>query len=204
MVRVGMDSFELLTESTIEVAGRQYVPTPQRMTQNYFGVPKGSTVKPIRDSEYVLNGVKQKCRIYEVVVDKDNSRRLTRFYIAANGDPIILRQETTATDKDGQKMFEITADVVAIDMPLKVLANTIPCAYLRTVQESGDKQIITIEAYSEAVPGGVVSQSIKIRNSGGKMLERQTAELIDYGLGEMVKSTSIPLRNRVFRRRTRK
>ena len=78
-----------------------------------------------------------------------------------------------------------------------------PCSYLRTVQETADKRIITIEAYCKAVPGGVVKQSVKVLDKSGRMLERDTAELIDYGRVS-VKPTSGQLIPRVFRRRPRK
>ncbi len=94
----------------------------------------------------------------------------------------MLRQNTIATSRDGQRLFQIDVDVLAQNMPLKIMADTMPCAYLRTVQVTGDKKVVTVEAYSQAVPGGVVSQSVKVLDRKGRLLERQTAELIDYGL----------------------
>ncbi len=182
LTKVNDHDFEILTESSIEVAGQKYVPAPQMSTRDYFGVPEAASPKKVRQTDYVLNGLRTKCEVYEVVVLTANSKRVTHFHVPDDGSGLVLRQNTIATSRDGQRLFQIDVDVLAQNMPLKIMADTMPCAYLRTVQVTGDKKVVTVEAYSQAVPGGVVSQSVKVLDRKGRLLERQTAELIDYGL----------------------
>ncbi len=199
LMKVSEYDFQIKTESSIEVAGQKYVPAPKTTTRDYFGVPKAAPLKKVRLTDFILNGLKTKCELHEVAVVTDNSKRVTSFHIPLNGSGLVLRQNTLATSKDGTQLFQIDVDVLAQNMPLKVMADTMPCAYVRTVQVTADKQIVTMEAYSQAVPGGVVNQSVKVLDLKGQLVERQTIELIDYGL--VVGNAEGQPRGRIFRLR---
>ncbi len=199
LMKVSEYDFQIKTESSIEVAGQKYVPAPKTTTRDYFGVPKAAPLKKVRLTDFILNGLKTKCELHEVAVVTDNSKRVTSFHIPLNGSGLVLRQNTLATSKDGTQLFQIDVDVLAQNMPLKVMADTMPCAYVRTVQVTADKKIVTMEAYSQAVPGGVVNQSVKVLDLKGQLVERQTIELIDYGL--VVGNAEGQPRGRIFRLR---
>ncbi len=200
---VTANDFELNTETTIEVAGQRYVSQPQKSRRDFFGVPKTAKIKQVRETDLILNGLKTKCQIWEAVVNTNAARRVTRFHIPKSGPALIMQQNSVATGASSeQRLFEIDVKVLAVDMPHRVLANVLPCSVIRTVQQTKDKRIITLEAYSEAVPGGFVHQTMKMLDNDGRLLERQTAELVDYGRPQAAApANNTGLRSRLQRRR---
>jgi hypothetical protein len=113
-----------------------------------------------------------------------------------------LRSETKVVDGEGKPVGPTTVStVVAVDMPFKVLAETKMAWHLKTIKHAGNRTEITLEVYCPDIPGGLVAHTSKTLDETGKVIERSTLELIDYGIGDgTIQNSSARRRPGLFRR----
>ena len=96
--------------------------------------------------------------------------------------PYILRRQSKTTDAGGTNVLsETLSEVVALDMPQRVLADIKNVACIKTVQKTPKGSVTTLAMSSPEVPGGVVSQTTKETDSTGRLVRRSTLELLNYG-----------------------
>jgi hypothetical protein len=67
-------------------------------------------------------------------------------------------------------------------MPFRVLAEVKTAACIKSVQTSGRGTITSLAMTSADVPGGVVYQTSKETDPGGRIVRRSTLELVDFSL----------------------
>ena len=73
-------------------------------------------------------------------------------------------------------------DVVALNMPWKVLEEMKNVASVKTVQKHGKGSVTTLSMTSPDVPGGVVYHTSKEINAAGRLTRRSVLELKSFGL----------------------
>ena len=82
--------------------------------------------------------------------------------------------------------METVVEVLAVDMPYRVLTQVKPAAFVRTVQtQRGAVLVSTIEIHCVDVPGAVVAHSSHEFDANGRIIRRSVLELVDY---EVVRS----------------
>jgi hypothetical protein len=97
-------------------------------------------------------------------------------------EPYVLKRETAVFKSDGSTLEDpqTTAEVIALDMPYKVLHEIKSTAYERTIQRSTRGTNVTFDVTCVDVPGGIVARTSKELDAQGRMLRRSTLELVDY------------------------
>jgi hypothetical protein len=93
--------------------------------------------------------------------------------------PFILKSETIWTDKTGKKTTA-TVEVLAVEMPHRVLSEIKPSAHIKTVHNQGQFTTVTLEVSCLDVPGYIVAHTAKKVGPEGQLTERSTLELLDY------------------------
>ncbi len=78
-------------------------------------------------------------------------------------------------------LSETLSEVVALDMPQRVLAVLKNVACIKTVQKTPKGAVTTLAMSSPDVPGGVVYQTTKETDQAGHLLRRSTLDLVNYG-----------------------
>ena len=78
-------------------------------------------------------------------------------------------------------MSETLSEVVALDMPQRVLSEIKNVACIKTVQKTPRGSVTTLAMSSGDVPGGVVYQTAKEADTTGRLARRSTLELLNYG-----------------------
>ena len=82
--------------------------------------------------------------------------------------------------------YHSVVEVIAVDMPEKVLTEVKSVAHVKTVETFGDatsgnsSSKVTLEVHCDDVPGGVVSHTSKHAGFGQSDRSRSTLELVDY------------------------
>jgi hypothetical protein len=66
-------------------------------------------------------------------------------------------------------------------MPQRVLTEVKNVACIKTVHKTAKGTVTTIAMSSPDVPGGVVYQTTKEMDTGGRLLRRSTLELVSFG-----------------------
>ncbi len=210
LVEVTDTFFALKVETTVEVAGKKFVAEPYYLKQGYNGETNGQTVeiKKVGQEEIVIDGRKYLTEIRQVVINGDELKRVSTVHINELIPPHVLRRETTATDVAGNmKNYESLVEVVAVDMPYRVLTESKTVSHVKTThrQVNGTSTVV-METHCANVPGSVVAHSSKEINAAGRIVSRETLELTEYQV-ELITSEPTSAspngRRRIFSRAAR-
>lgn len=211
LIEVTDTHFTLKVETTVEVAGKKFVAEPKYLQQGYNGETDGQTVeiKKMGPGEVVIDGRKYPSEIQQVIVNGDELKRVSLVYISQSISPYILRRETKATDAAGStKNYESVVEVVAVDMPARVLTESKTVSHVKTThRQANGNSTVVMETHCKDVPGGVVAHSAKELNVAGRVLNRETLEVIEYQVvpieSEPATTVSNGRQRRIFQRGNR-
>lgn len=182
--KVDEDGVVLTAQVAVEVAGRRFEAEPQTVKQGFHGelLGKGLTVKQLGAGQVVVEGRKIDCKIVQLVLSGPTSKTVTNIYYSPETEPHVLRRTSVTTDLEGENtLSKMSLDVLALDMPYRVLAEIQSTALIRTVQEHAKGTITTWSYSSSNVPGGVVCHSSKEVDKNGRLIRRSTLQLTGYG-----------------------
>jgi hypothetical protein len=167
----------------------------QTVTRGYQGETPGqrTTHKVVGDSTVTINGQRIPVQQSEVTVAGEDFELTSLIHYAPDVPPYQLKRETTRTGTDGSKATT-TVEVVALDMPQRVLGDIKTSAVVKTVRKHDKGDSVTIEVQCDDVPGGVVSHTSTERSADGILLRRSTLQLNDYsiGAGRVEEPNSVP------------
>jgi hypothetical protein len=189
-------SFTLRIESVMEVAGKRIIADPQTLSQRYNGTSPNQTPerRTLPDERLLIDGQEYVCQVEEVTVLGPMSRTVTRTWHAPRIAPFVLKRDSTTTNpNDGALIGRSTQEVVALDMPHKLLDKSLSAAHVKVTQTHDKGTTVTMAITTFDVPGGVVAHTTKELDPTGRVVRRGTLELIDYGL-ESSPPDELPLR----------
>jgi hypothetical protein len=184
LTRVDADGVVLEVEVGVEVAGRQFDGQPQCLKQGFHGELAGGEAKsfPPAAGEVTIEGQKVPCRVQRIEVTSSAGRTSVSVFFSDTLAPYILQRQSKTTDADGTNVLsETTSEVVALNMPQRVLSEVRNVACIKAVQKTPKGSVTTLAMSSPDVPGGVVSQMSKETDSNGHLIRRSTLELLNYG-----------------------
>jgi hypothetical protein len=200
LLNVEADGVTLEDEVVHEVAATRYPREPETIKLGFHGalLAEGLKVSDAGEGQVVIEDRKIPCSIIQLEVAGPVSKSVTKVYYSPEVAPYVLRRESVTTDLEGNNSrSETITEVVALDMPCKVLAETKNAVYVKTVVNHPKGTTTTWSASSPEVPGGVIWSSTKELDKSGRMIRRSTLELVDYGL-ELE-----PERDKLFERQRR-
>jgi hypothetical protein len=184
LVRADAGRLTLRIEATVEVAGRRFESPPQTVEYGYYGEPPGqrSEAKFVGSEQLTIDGRQVPCEIRQVVATSADQKQVTRMYLSNDVEPFVLKRETTTVKQDGKtdSNQSTQVEVIALDMPYRVLRDIKSASYERTIQETPRGTNITLDVTCVDVPGGIVARTSKEMNSKGQLIRRSTLELVDY------------------------
>ncbi len=174
----------LEVEVGVEVAGKQFDGQPQCLKQGFHGELVGGDVKffPVAPAEVAIEDRKIPCRTQQVEISGPAGRTSVNLVFSDTLAPYLLRRESKTTDVGGKNVLsETLSEVVALDMPQRVLSETKNVACIKTLQKTPKGSVTTLAMSSPDVPGGVVYQTTKETDATGRLIRRSTLELLSYG-----------------------
>lgn len=187
LIEVSDRGYTLQLEIAVEVAGKRIVAQPRTVRLGYYGETSGQRVviKRTGEDDLLVAGKRFHCQILESVITGGDERILSKIYYCRSAVPFVLKRETKSTDLEGETTHLSTQmDVLAVDMPHRVLAEIKTAAYVRTIKKYAKGSTYTLEVRSFDVPGGVVSHASKELDDTGRLVRRSTLELLDYGVAD--------------------
>jgi hypothetical protein len=180
--------FVLQSEVTVEVSGKRFTAQPRTVALGYQGETNGEavSVRKLGSDMFDLGGVKSPCDLLEVTIGEGSSKVVSTVSYSDRVTPFVLRRETKTpgATREQPPRQHTQVEVLAVDMPYRVLTELKSVAFIRTVQRLSKGSVVTVEVYCPDVPGGVVAHTSKELNEAGQPLRRSTLELSDYGLGD--------------------
>jgi hypothetical protein len=182
---VESDAVLLEVEVAIEVAGKQFDGQPHCIRQGFHGDLAGPDVKtrPARAAQLQIEDQRIDCYTQEVESVGTDSRTVTTVYYNDSLPPFLLKRVSITSDPEGKNVLgESTLDVVALNMPQRVMRCVKNAACIKTVQKHAKGTVTAVAMMSSDVPGGVVYQTSKETDAAGRVVRRSTLELVDYGL----------------------
>ncbi len=198
--------FTLRVDVTVEVAGKQFTAQPQVAWYGFHGESKGQTVQAqhLGAEALDLNGAKLPTEVFQITIREGTLRRDVRAYCSEQY-PHVLRKQSVLVDPSGEQEKEldrVMVEAVALNLPYRVLSELKSTAHLKTLHQRPDSHTLTWEVHCEEIPGRVVAHwSTKTDPATGRLLERSTLELVDFGLGTEPPLNPPMPRRPLFRRR---
>lgn len=183
LTKVESDCVVLEVEVGVEIAGKQFDGLPQCVKQGFHGELAGVETKfhPSTEAEVTIEDRKIPCRSQQIEISGSSSRTAMKLCYSDSVAPYILRRESKTTDAANNVVSDTLSEVVALDMPQRVLSEIKSTACIKTVQKNAKGTVTTIAMSSPDVPGGVVYQTTKELDTAGQLVRRSTLELLGYG-----------------------
>lgn len=185
---IAEEDFSLRVEVTVDVGGKRFTSQPQSIRQGYFGELPGQAVsrRKVRDEEIAVQGRMLPVQNREITIQAENQKRVSVVQFSPRVAPHVIRCLTTITNGDGKTPVGSTqVDVVALDMPYKVLGEVRNVTFVRTVHtQAKGTSTVTLEIHCPDVPGGVVAHTSKELDEAGVTVKRSTLELLEYAHGD--------------------
>ncbi len=193
LVQVEEDGVTLDVAVCVEVAGKQFYPDPQIVKQGFHGEMVGQKLKfkESGTSQVAVEDQKITCKVVQLEFSGNNNKTVTNVYYSPTVSPYILKRQSVTTDMEGKKLSETSVDVVAQNMPCKVLAEIKSTNFVKAVQKHPKGAITTWTWTSTTMPGGIIAHSSKELDTTGRVIRRSTLELLDYGLEPDIERTGI-------------
>jgi len=169
----------------VEVAGKRFEAEPQTVKQGLHGelVTQESTVRQPASGKITIEGVERSCRIQQIGFSGPTGKTVTKVYYSNSIKPYLLKRSSVTTDEKGEnKLSETSVEVVALNMPWKVLTEIKTASLVKTTHKHPKGKIVTWAVTSTDIPGGVTCHSSKEIDKSGRLVRRSTLNLIDYGL----------------------
>jgi hypothetical protein len=204
LLRFEADCVVLEVEVGVEVAGRQFDGQPQCLKQGFHGELAGSPVtpQPVAAAEVSIEDRKVACRSQQLEVTNPAGRTTVNISFSDTLSPFILRRQSKTTDAGGTNVVsESLSEVVALDMPHRVLSEIKNTACIKTVQKTPKGVVTTLAMSTPDVPGGVVYQATKETDTTGRLVRRSTLELLNYGSRPETERIGLFGRKRAARRK---
>lgn len=185
LVAADTRGYSLKSETTVEVAGKQFMSQPQVVKHGYYGEPDGQTVavKKLGPAELEIDGRKVASDVRQATFESDGVKRVSTIHFSSDVSPYQLRRETVTEAATEDQRSTTLVETIALDMPQKVHGQVRPAAFLKTTRKSPQGTKVTVEIHCDEVPGGVVSHSANETDASGRVIRRSTLELIDYEIG---------------------
>jgi len=208
LVRADAGHLTLRIEATVEVAGRRFDSPPQTVEYGYYGESPGqrSEAKFVGSEQLTIDGRQVPCEIRQVVATSSQQKQVTRMYLSNDVEPFVLKRETKVVKDNGVEDSDqqTQVEVIALDMPYRVLHDIKSAAYERTIQQTPRGTNITLDVTCVDVPGGIVARTSKEMNSQGRLVRRSTLELVDYRIVDDDNDGSVTMTRRQGRRARRR
>lgn len=202
LLEVTATEYAFREESSIEVQGKIFRSPPQTYRSGIYEQAdlKSTKITNGGESTVTVEGRKLPCQVIKVVETGEKQISTAVLYFNPSVSPYVLRRETTVAEINGGQipLVTTTEQVIALDMPFKVLTEIVLTSHIRTERKGPKGTIVTLSVHSDRVPGGVVTQWSKELDNDGRMIRRKLTELTDYGL----RSPVTPRRRRRSDRRS--
>jgi hypothetical protein len=183
LLRTESDGVVLEVEVGVEVAGKQFDGLPQCIKQGFHGELAGGDVRllPSTSAELSIEDKKVACRSQQVEIHGSSGKTTVDVFFSDTLAPYVLRRQSKTTDPSGAFLSESVSEVVALDMPQRILSEIKNVACIKTVQKTPRGSVTTLAMSAPEVPGGVVYQTTKETDTNGRLIRRSTLELLNYG-----------------------
>jgi hypothetical protein len=206
LVAADAASYTLRVETTVEIAGKRFASQPQTVKHGYYGESAGQSVsvRKTGDGTLMIDGKSVPCEIRQVVFESDGVKRVSNIHYCSTVAPYQLRRETATEGDAAEQRVTTLVEVVALDLPQRVIDEVRPAAYLKTTRRQGTGTKVTMEVHCDDVPGGVVSHSANETDAAGQVVRRSTLDLVDFAIGGHPTNADPITRRRFMHRRTRR
>ncbi|MCA9153609.1 MAG: hypothetical protein KDA55_12720 [Planctomycetales bacterium] len=203
LVKVNDDCFTLKAEVTVEVAGKLFSADPKFLVQGYYGQPCENPVTIVKQgaNEFLLNGRRVPTEVRSVSFKEGEGKHVSTIEFAEDTTPTVLHRRTQLLNGNGEPTgVAAVVEVIAVDMPCKVLTEMKSCWHVKTLQTSEKRATVTVEVHCRDIPGGLISHASKTLDETGQPTQRSTLELVDYGIGDGNAEVPQTSRRRIFQR----
>lgn len=178
------NGFELVVDTEVTVGKSKLEKPSQVVWQGLSGQSREETitVEVGETKELRIDGRIIPCEIRRILFSNSDQKKQTVASYSPIVKPFLLTQDTSITDSQNEKLlFRTRAEVIALDLPHRVLDETLQVSLVKTVHHGSDGTVITVEAHSDEVPGAVIAHWSKELNDQGVLIQTSTLEIIAYG-----------------------
>ncbi len=183
LVDIDNEGVTLEVSARMEVAGKRFQADPQTIKQGFHGevADPHLSIKPPVDGEVVIGARSIPCKVQQLEAEGPKGKTVINVYYSSSVAPYVLKRECITTGSDAATPpSELTMEVIALDMPVRLNDQIRTGVHVRTVQRNGKGTVTTLAIVIPDVPGGVVRHSSKEVDKNGRVIRRSTLEVLDY------------------------
>jgi hypothetical protein len=207
LLEVHEHSYTLRVDVTVEVSGKRFPTQTQVVKHGFWGesAEQKATVKRIGSSQLQINGKSISAEQRQIKVSTEEAEVLSTVLYSPTVPPYQLRRETEVTHETDAKSSSTLVEVIALELPQKVLGDIKAAAVVKTVKKHSRGTSVTVEMHCDDVPGGVVSHAAAEHTPDGEVTRRSTLQIVDYsiGVGRLEEPSSVVRRRKYHRARRR-
>lgn len=166
LVEVTEEGYTIRADVVIEVAGRRFEAEPQYFKKHWHGknADRSIQIQDTGEGEVKITGQLYPTQVREILVQGKDSKRRSIVYYSDDVAPYVLRMETTGTNVKSEKTsFNSVVEVIAVDMPHRVLSEIKTASHVQTSEQrhSSGEEKVTVEVQCVGVPGWVIASTLR-------------------------------------------
>jgi hypothetical protein len=167
--------------SAVEVGGKKFDAPPSELVQGFHGQSHEEkvVVKQLEAERLTVDGRTFDCQRQQVEITGPEQTRLITISFTDDPFPLVLRRATTARESM-DVAFTSTEEVLAVDMPYKVLDKLRQTVHTRTLHKNHKSTTTTLAVVCPDVPGHIVAYWTREVDNQGRLIRRSTMELIHF------------------------
>jgi hypothetical protein len=172
----------LRVATTVQVAGKWFDTPPTLVVHGPLGESDGqqARVEDLPSDRVVVEGVPYDCQRQRVEIVGADTKRVIESASHEQFSLAPLHRVETLLDAKNETISTTTSKIVAVNLPQQVLDETRPATFVQTLHKNHKVAATTLAACCVDVPGQIVSASTKELDAQGRVVRRNTLQLVDF------------------------
>ena len=168
--------------TTVNVAGKRFETEPILVLARRYGESDGeqASVEKLPNDRVEVQGVAYDCQRRRAQIVGQDTKRVVEWASNPRFTLAPLRRVETLRGPKDETISTTTAEVVAVNTPHKLLNETVPVTYVKTLHTNHKMTSTTLAACCAEVPGQIVSATTKELDAEGRVVRRNTVEVVGY------------------------
>jgi hypothetical protein len=181
LIGIDIDGVTLQIEPKMSIGGKSMPVVSRRIRQGFHGERLDQPVRVLEDRETRLEflGRPMLCRVQRLEIQGTSTRTEVTVYYGDVPPYVYRRELRTLKLEDNSEVASQVWEVV--NRSCRLLALVQDTYQVKITQKNTNGTRITLATVSPEVPGAVLRQSSMEFNQAGELVQKSSAELLEYG-----------------------
>ncbi len=181
LLGIDLEGVSLLVEPKVVAGGKPLPVVARQIRQGFHGAALDQAIELVEDKEVTIQflGRTLPCRVQRLQVEGTSTKTQLTVYYGATPPYVYRRESKVFKTDDGTEVGSQVWEVVGRSCRLLGLIQD--TYQVKMSQKTPQGTRITLATISPEIPGEILSQTTMEFNTAGELVQKVSAELLEYG-----------------------